>query len=478
MPGIRVTYSGLISLITSLTSIFPSMIFMLIVTRMLSPEEFGTWGLIGGLTTYVVIVETISSYWTTRETARGIESGKTAVFSSGFFSIGGVIAYLIISYFVGGQTDANQDVLFFSAILIPVIFLNRILTAINLGWKPHTVNIGVLSFAIAQIPLAIIFLYFLHMGVIGVILTVTAAYIINNIILIFYARDKLRNKIKVEFLKKWLRLFWLPLYPATIGMLIWLDVVIFSIITGSVVGLAFWTAAMFISKIITNAGLVSSAVYPKLLQGSSREYFQDNLTLLLYFAIPLTALAMTFAKPGLFALNPLYVSVFPVAVILSIHMFFFTLSGVFQLSLIGIEKVDVHKNSTSKDFLKSKLFFVPTTVLIQYVIYLSLLIIGLLLLLQLSAPQSDLLLFWAILALTIQLPFTIYFFVLVRRNFPLKFDFSSIIKYLLISIGVFGMTYVLTEHFLIYKDSVFEFIPDLLLFVGTTKDQLLIGSSM
>ena len=55
---------GLISVITG-------MIFTLIVTRRLSPEEFGTWGLVGGLITYVLISEPIISFLLTRQTARG-----------------------------------------------------------------------------------------------------------------------------------------------------------------------------------------------------------------------------------------------------------------------------------------------------------------------------------------------------------------------------------------------------------------------
>jgi len=43
MSNIRVTYSGLISLGTKFSSIITGLVFTLIVTRSLSPEEFGTW---------------------------------------------------------------------------------------------------------------------------------------------------------------------------------------------------------------------------------------------------------------------------------------------------------------------------------------------------------------------------------------------------------------------------------------------------
>ena len=71
MSGIRVTYSGLISFVVSLLSVLTGVIFTLIVTRQLSQEEFGTWGLIGGMTGYVLIFGPITTYWVTREIARG-----------------------------------------------------------------------------------------------------------------------------------------------------------------------------------------------------------------------------------------------------------------------------------------------------------------------------------------------------------------------------------------------------------------------
>ena len=72
MSEIRVTYSGLISLVMGLGTVVTGMIFILIVTRSLTPEELGTWGLIGGLVTYVIVLEPIISYWTTREIARDV----------------------------------------------------------------------------------------------------------------------------------------------------------------------------------------------------------------------------------------------------------------------------------------------------------------------------------------------------------------------------------------------------------------------
>src|SRR5690349_12540512 len=103
MNGIRVTYSGLISFAIGLGSILTGMIFTLIVTRQLTSDQLGTWTLIGGLITYIIITESVISYWVTREIARGTESGKTAIFTSGIFSIAGIVIYLIVAYLLADQ---------------------------------------------------------------------------------------------------------------------------------------------------------------------------------------------------------------------------------------------------------------------------------------------------------------------------------------------------------------------------------------
>ena len=82
LSNIRVTYSGLIGFIVGISGVFTGLIFVLMITRRLSPEEFGTWTLIGSILTYFLISELIISFWTTRQIARDEDVGKTAVFSS------------------------------------------------------------------------------------------------------------------------------------------------------------------------------------------------------------------------------------------------------------------------------------------------------------------------------------------------------------------------------------------------------------
>jgi len=427
----------------------------------LTITDYGTWGLISGLYGYIVVIEPIMSYWATREIARGIESGKTAMFSSGIFSIVGVLVYIVIASLVSHHTNVNPNDLFFAAILIPFIFINRTLTAINMGWKPHTISYGILSLGIGQTFASIIFVYYLKMGVPGVILSLLTAYALSIVVLAIYGREKIVNELKFSLLRKWLKLFWIPLYPGIAALISAFDVVVFSTITGAVIGLAFWSAAMVVSLLVTNAGLISRAVYSKLLGGGDREHVEGNLTQVFYFALLLSGVSIAFAKPALFTLNPIYEIAAPVVIIATVYVFFNTINAVFQSILMGVENVDENENSSTQHYLKSKLFSLPTLSLIQSCCYIGLLTVGVFLLYT-KESTLNLVIYWSVIALVTSFPFTIYLYSLVRRN-SMKIDFSSIAKYLGSSVGVFGLLYFFEDKLLVYTKNVFQFVPELIL---------------
>lgn len=466
MSGIRVTYSGLISLGVGLVSVFTGIIFTLIVTRQLSPEEFGTWNLIGSLILYVLIAEPIISYWATRQIARGVESGRTAIFSSGIFSIVGSLAYILITYFVSGQVNADKNVLVFATILIPLLFINRTLTAINLGWRPQATSYGILGFEISKIPIALLLVYFLETGIYGAIASTAFGYIVSSIILAYYSKEKLKASFRIDFLKRWIKLSWIPMYPG-IGVFIYsLDVLIFSLVTGSVIGLAYYSAALAIAALVGHSGMMSQALYAKLLEGGRRSHLGENLIRFFYFGIPLSAISIVFAKSALFALNPLYIIAVPVVIIMSIRGFIYQIIGIFDQSLQGIEEVDINENSKFNDFLKSKLFFLPTLRLIRFCSNTAVLTIVLIILQSYNFEQIDLIISWAILSLIIEIPFLFYLSSLIKKNFILNLPIDSIVKYSASAVIIFVMIFLLMENYLEYQNQIFIFLPNVIIYLS------------
>ena len=129
LSDIRVTYSGLIAVAAGLISVLTGAIFTLIVTRRLSPEEFGIWAIIGSMISYFLIAEPIISFWTTRQIARGEKIGRTSLFSSTFFSIGSIPIYLILSFYVSQISNLQYNTVILAALLLPVSFVSQTISS-------------------------------------------------------------------------------------------------------------------------------------------------------------------------------------------------------------------------------------------------------------------------------------------------------------------------------------------------------------
>jgi len=436
------------------------MLFVLLLTRTLSPLEYGTFGLITSITIYAAVIEPIISIWSLRETARNMPSSKTAVLSGCVFSILGVIVFLVSGYFLTQNTDADFNILMYGSILIPGIFLNRILIAINSGWKPEVVSIAQLFFVITEVISAFILVYVSDFGLLGVIFSVLIAYVVSIIIQLFYAKNKLSYSFDIKFLKNWLKRFWLPLYPTIGNVVVYFDVAIFSMLLGSVIGLAFWTAGIMISSIILTSQVIFRPVYSKLVSGVEINFLNENLRQFFFFVLPLVLLVIVFAKPAMFILNPEYVFAFPIVAILAIQVFLSLIHRYFQEILMGIEKVDLYDSSVT-DYVKSHLFLLPSLQIIKNIFYVTILFI-IISIIHESSSLLELLTYWAIISVLIQIPFIVYLFILIKKHILISLGFTQIILYLVIGIIFFGLTYVLLDSYLQYENELFSFIINLI----------------
>ena len=464
MSSIRVTYSGLIAFAISIVSVLTGLIFTIIVTRQLTQEEFGTWGIIGAMTGYMLIFEPIINHWATREIARGKESGKTAVLSTGLFSTVAIFGYIIMITLFEKQIEVDLDLLFVGVILIPLAYFRASLQSISMGYKPEIRSYGILAFEIVKIPVGLLLIYFLEWGLVGAIFTTSFATLSTIIILTIFVKEKLKENFNVKFLKSWLKRFWIPTYPKISNKIMNLDVVAFTLIGGSIADLAYWTAANAISKVVAHADQISGPIYGKLLGGGKIELLQDNIIRTLYFSFPLVCMSIVFARPGLFILNPLYEIASSIVIVLSITVFFQTLNGLFESALEGTEKVDINEKATVKEYLKSRLFYLPTIRLIQRSAYLGMVVLVLILFAFDVENKIELIFYWAIVSLVSRIPLTVYLYTLTHKHLKTKINLVPIMKYILSSIVTFGLTYLIMEEFLVYRISIFEFLPQFIIY--------------
>lgn len=461
LSNIRVTYSGLVGLTVGLISVLTGIVFTVIVTRRLSPEEFGIWAIIGSMITYFLLSETLISFWTTRQIARGENVGKTSISSSGLFAMGSIPGYLLLVYLLYSNNE-SFEIIVLGAMLVPVFFISQTLMGINLGHKPHATSYGVLIFESTKIPAAFSLVYFLDMGISGAIIATLIAYLARIGVQAYFGKSRIKGKFEIGILKRWFRLFWIPLYSRVAGYVWLLDVVLYSVITGSVVGVAYYAASLAIANIVAHSGMISQALYPKLLAKGSHEYASKTLTHLMYFAIPLLGITIIFAKPALFVLNPVYIIASNVVILISIRTFFYVLTATLHSILLGIETVDVKKNPKYSVLRKSKLFLVPTLLNLHYGLYIVTLVITLFILNSYDLQELEMVTAWGIIMAGLAIPFFIYAWYLVKKYVRLSFPFIDTSKYI-VATFVFVLVYYLTSESLIeYYPSIFDFLPGLI----------------
>ena len=210
MSNIRVNYSGLISFGSSIVNAVLGIGFMLIVTRILSQEDYGTWGLIYSLFFYGLIASSFINFWTIRDIARGKSVESTSLISSGLFSILGICIYLIVSSLIQSQSSVELNVLLIAVILIPINFISKAISSINTGWKPELVSYGAVLSGVSSVPLGLFFVYFLDWSVIGIVFSLSIAQSISIVFQIIYARHRIKSEFNVVIFKRWFKFSWIP----------------------------------------------------------------------------------------------------------------------------------------------------------------------------------------------------------------------------------------------------------------------------
>ena len=462
LSNVRVTYSGLIAFIVSILSVLTGTIFVVMVTRKLSPEDLGLWTLIGSLISYVLIIRPIISYWSTRQIARGERVEKTALATSGLFSTIGTTVYFGIAIAVSAYLGVELFVLLIASALIPLQFINDILASIALSKKPQTISYSLLVFESSKIPIGIFLVVYLQLGIVGVLLTIILATAIKQVLLWIWMAQYIRGEIKLQFVKYWLRMSWLTLYQGGSRLVRSLDVLIYPLLTGSLIGLAYWAVSQTVAQISSYSERVNQGLYPKLLADGKKEFAEINFKRIMFFAIPLLATSIIFAKPALHVLNPLYVDGVYIAIILSMRSFIFLISGISFNILRAFETVDINQNASFKQYIKSKLFVLPTINYISHGSYVAVLGLFLYFMNDFSSKEADIVTIWSLIYFLITLPMMIYGLISIKRNYKIQMPIYAMAKFTGITIIASVTIFFISETSLVYTESVYEFLPQLI----------------
>jgi len=458
LNNIRVTYSGFIAFSVGILGIFLGLVFTLMITRRLTPEEFGTWALILSIVGYFLISESFISFWTTRQISRGQEVAKTSVLSSTIISFLAILIFAVYVFFISESSTVNFEVMLLGAVLLPAYFVSQTLTAINLGHKPQAVSYGVVVFEVLKIPFGLFLIVIFDFGILGAIFTLLIATLGKIIIQLYFARTQLRKKFRFQTLRRWIKLSWIPLYRTIPNYVHNIDVALYPIITGTVLGIAFYHAAFAVAVLVGHSSAISQALYPKLIADNKFEGIKKNLTHILYFAIPLLGLSILFSKPALFALNPAYQVAWLIVIILSFKIFFTVLRTLIVQVITAKEQVDTEQNPKISKLIQSQLFRIPTIIGIFNTIY----IVGFIIILFMLKNQMEdleLATLWAIMGLGIEMTLTIFLWIYSIKFVKIPFPLKNITKFIIATL-TFGFVFLITsDSIIIYEQSIYNFLP-------------------
>ena len=435
--------------------------FTIIVTRQLEPEEFGVWAVIGSMTTYSIVARSIISYWTTRQVARGMPVGKTSMESTSLFAGGSIPIYVLSVYLFTSIESAFFDSMLLGAILIPVMFIQGTLSAVNLGHKPQAVSIGMAAFQFFKIPAGLALVFFLELGLDGAILTVFVAHLSDIAIQLYYARSILAVPRDFSYLRGWIKQGWIPLYGKISAILHAMDIIVYTVIVGSVIGIAYYVAANVVSKMVKHTILISQGLYPKLLAKGSKDYISNNFTLLMYFAIPLVILAVLFSRHMMFLLNPEYAQAWMVGVLLTFGRFLRVIMKFLKRVLMGTDDVDANTMPSASALLHSRLFMASTVGNVYHAVYLAVLAASLYIFRDL--PELELVTIWSLVMLSVSAPFLLYYVMLVRRYASFRVKYVDILKHMVGGIGIVIVFALTNEHIIVFDTSIYAYLPRLLL---------------
>lgn len=462
MSNIRLTYSGLISLLLTIVSLFTGLIFTLIVTRRLDQAHFAMWSLIGSIIAYAMIFSPISNYWLTRHVARGEKESVTGIISAVIFSIAAIGVYLIATLILSNSSDADYRILLFAVLLVPLTYIVKGFSTIISSYKPQGVSYGALIFEVVKIPTGFLLVYVLDLGVMGAVTTAAISHLTQLGFYIVYSKDRLKEQFHHGIFKRWIKLSWLPIFAVLHDRIINLDSTIYTLIMGSVTGVAFVGIAKTLGNLVSNTSSLAVGLAPKLLATQNIQHTELMMDRILLFAIPTLGFTITFAKPSLWVLNPIYIDAVNLVYLWSISHFTWVIYGIFTSTLESLEKIDIGFKATTREYLKSRLFTVRLVFVVGYSAYIVALTSVFMILPKSESSMLETVFWWGVVYAASNISILAAFSIMTAKQISFKFPAKKTIKYSVAALLACSITYFLISQYLEYEESIFVFGPNLI----------------
>lgn len=440
---IRLRYAGFINFASNLVSIFTGMIFVTMTSRRLSDVEFGLWHYIGTIIQYVVVPVSLTNYWLTRYAGRGFKVGKSGLILNSAVMAVMIGLYIAVFPFISPPVNGVEDLytlLFLIVLLqIPAEYYTSSLAALAGGVAPQAIGYGQLVLEPMKLVVGYWLVVSLKWKLVGAMLSFIIARYTYALFLTFYLRRDLGGGLKPDLMKKWVRLWWLPAYNIVLlGYLRSMDVMLVSHMTNSTVPIAHMKAIQTVIAVILYSNMLASALYPRLLSGGGAEDVRVVMDYVSLFSFPMVFGTIAMSKGFLSLLKVDFAASSNALVVSSIFALFFSFSGILATCLTGIERVELNEKTSLMDYIKSKLFIVPSARLVGYSVTLFVLYLFLGYALLSGVGETSFIVFgWSLIKAIVFFLLLLYFWVKVKRELDVKFPYNRILKYLSASLVMF-----------------------------------------
>lgn len=361
--GIRLQYSGFIIFTARMISVATGMIFTLLLTRQeltgIKQQEFGIWANIFDLVGYFTILAAALPFWTMRFVARGKEgAAKTGFLANLMIALISAALYLPIIPFVTASLGVASSYLilyFLASLQIVNIYLINVLEATLRAEKPEAVGYGLLTEEIFKITLAYVLMVQLQLGLWGAMISLATGTLAQVLYYVKLTINDFKHKIQWNYVKEWFKGSTANIYYM-IGNQLASVIFIWLFVYGGPTARANHLAALTIANIVTYSAFLSFALYPKLLAKKNAEDITSSMRMVLMFAIPMTAIAVSMPQSFLTILNESYADAAPILVVLTFDAFITTLSGFYTYVLFGVERLDQESKIPLKQLARSNIF--------------------------------------------------------------------------------------------------------------------------
>ena len=445
---LRIAYAGIIQIIAQSLTLITGLIFVAIVTRNITVEEFGLWQTLGSFVGVLLLPLAPLNYWTLRYSARGDEVGKTSFLAAIFAIPVFIVAYVIIVFSISSRIDAVMFYVLIYCVQIPALCIWEPSRTINRTYRPEFLGYSTILLELGKIAAAYITISILKLGITGAIISLAIGQVFQLILILYIIKPKLKGTFKISILKKWYNSWWIPTAHIGASRLLIADSIVTALVLGSTVLVGLFQASRTFTLIIRYSDAFIRVLYPKLIRDKSSEDITLTIRLHSLIIIPIAAGVFMLAEPLLGILGEQYIAG---SVILRVLTIVAIIEGIefFMWNIItGTEKIDDKIENLDYNKLKdSWLFKLPRIDLLRSIIYLSVLA-STMYLFGTTMNLETLGIYWAVILIIFTLPITIYKIKVARDVVKFQVPKMTIFSYI-----VAGM--VMSIFLYIYQ----EFIP-------------------